>query len=55
MGKDQLSTLISENAKPKPTRLSWSEMSKIVNAEGPSIKTATQWQKVNIEQSYCAN
>lgn len=29
-------------------------MSKILNAEGPSIRTATQWRNVTIEERCCA-
>lgn len=48
-----MSILVSERSKPQHEKLSWTEMSIILNAEGPSIKTASQWSVVNMEQSYC--
>lgn len=51
MSKNQLKILIEEKAKRGHELLSWPKISKILNAEGPCIKSAYLWKVVNIKHN----
>lgn len=50
VSENQLLLLIAERAKAKQEnkRGYWCELSKILNTEGPCVKTDVQWKRVNI-------
>lgn len=50
LSKKQLSILILEKSKPKHEKLSWHELSKVLNSEGPYIKKTNKWKEVNIKK-----
>lgn len=50
--KEQLSILSLEMAKPIHEKVSWTELSEILNSEGPTVKSAMQWKQVNIDRKY---
>lgn len=51
MSKEQLSVLILERSKPEHSKMSWDNLSEILNAKGPSIKNAQAWKNVNIKMT----
>lgn len=53
VSEKQRSLLIAERAKPQNIKKSWIDVSKLLNAEGPCIKTSEQWREVRKQQNMC--
>lgn len=51
VSEKQLKLLIKERTKAKLASKSayWNEISKILNTEGPCVKSASRWKRVSIE------
>lgn len=53
MSEKQLSLIIAERAKSRKSgkRIFWNKISKVLNAEGPCVKSAKAWKCVNINNT----